>query len=325
MKLFKRLASGLITVGVVVALPVVWAQRQDISDWYQLRDYSPPVEVAALATDTTMNPDSRKLFYINKPVIADEKEFNDACSQNEASIVLGCYIPRKGIFLFDVKDPRLTGVKEVTAAHELLHAAYERLSSSERAEVDRLTAQAFAEANSQRINATVEKYRAHDPSVVPNELHSIIGTEVRNIPPALETYYQRYFTNRVAVVDYSDRYEKEFDSRMQTAEGLKKQIEQLKAVIDGEQNEISLQYEALKQSRQRINDLEASGDITARNNLVAPFNNQVNEYNRLVTTAQQNIDKHNQLVEQVKDLQVEILDLYQKIDSREDHQPVKSY
>lgn len=324
MKLFKRLFSGIITITVIIALPVVWSQRQDVSDWWQLRDYTPPAEVAALASETTMNDSTRQLFYVNRPVIADEEQFNAACSQ-EASIVLGCYIPRKGIFLYDVKDPRLAGVKEVTAAHELLHAAYERLSDSERADVDRLTAQVFAEANNQRIVATIEKYRAKDPSVVPNELHSIIGTEVRNLPPALETYYQRYFTNRKVIVDYSDRYEKEFDSRLQTAEQLKKQIEQLKAVIDGQRNEISLQYEALMQSRQKINDLEAEGDIVARNSLVEPFNRQVNEYNQLVTQNRQNVEKHNQLVEQIKNLQVEIIDLYQKLDSREEHQPVKSY
>ncbi len=38
-------------------------------------------------------------------------------------------------------------------------------------------------------------------------MHSVLGTEVANLPPALENYYKQYFTNRQAIVNYANQYE----------------------------------------------------------------------------------------------------------------------
>ena len=35
-------------------------------------------------------------------------------------------------YIYNVNDERLNGLKEVTAAHEMLHAAYERLPESDK-------------------------------------------------------------------------------------------------------------------------------------------------------------------------------------------------
>src|SRR6185295_11567695 len=102
-----------------------------------------------------MTPDTRRLFYVYHPVLEDKQAFNSHCTDSEKTIVLGCYISRTGIYLYDVTDSRLNGVEQVTAAHETLHAAYERLSSSERKRVDGLTAQAFAQVTDQRIKDTI--------------------------------------------------------------------------------------------------------------------------------------------------------------------------
>ncbi len=46
--------------------------------------------------------------------------------------ILGCYNPSsRDIYIYNVTNSELDGVKEVTAAHEMLHAAWERLSESE--------------------------------------------------------------------------------------------------------------------------------------------------------------------------------------------------
>jgi hypothetical protein len=160
-----------------------------------------------------MTPGARRLFYVYRPVLEDKGSFNQHCSNSEQTIVLGCYIEHQGIYLYNISDQRLNGVIEVTAAHEMLHGAYDRLSDKERQRIDGLTAGVAASLTDERIKSTVENYRKKDPSVVPNELHSILATEVRNLPPDLEAYYGRYFTNRKAIVDLADQYKQAFTER----------------------------------------------------------------------------------------------------------------
>jgi hypothetical protein len=136
-------------------------------------------------------------------VVAAAEEFNKVCSNSEeGSAVLGCYQPSdKAITLFDITDARLDGMEEVVAAHEMLHAAWDRMSNDEHdrlgglleAEVPRLEGDAdFAEK--------MAIYARTEPGERINELHSIIGTEVAELSPDLEEYYSQYFSDRAALV-----------------------------------------------------------------------------------------------------------------------------
>ncbi len=315
MKILKRLLGVLLTIAIVALPLVVWTQRQTIQDWYRLRDYTAPTAVVALADSTTMTDSTRRLFYINHPDIADQTAFNEVCSQ-EASIVLGCYISNQGIYLYNITDPRLKGVMEVTAAHETLHAAYERLSPEERTKIDAMTTDALKGITNERLLATVEKYRTQDATVVPNELHSILGTEARNLPPELETYYTKYFTNRAAIVAFSEQYESEFSSRQAQVKTYDTQLETMKLEIEGSKRELTLQYSALTKEKDRLDSLKNSGDIATYNSGVASFNSQVNAYNSLVKKTDLLITKFNTTVEQRNELAIEVQGLAKAIDSR---------
>ena len=115
-------------------------QQQAIGDWLRLRGYTPNQEVTALADTDTFTSTSRHLFYINRPEIIPKSEFVGSCNNTKAeqTIVLGCYHGvQNGIFVLRIaNDSRLNGVMQVTAAHEMLHAAYDRLSNSERTKVN---------------------------------------------------------------------------------------------------------------------------------------------------------------------------------------------
>ncbi len=54
-------------LSVLAALAV---NRQNISDWWKLRDYQAPAAQAALADQVTMTPLARKVFYVNDPQLA---------------------------------------------------------------------------------------------------------------------------------------------------------------------------------------------------------------------------------------------------------------
>lgn len=284
----------LIALVVVFGLAAtVWAERQSLYDWARLRDYTPPAEIAQLATDTTMNATTRRLFYVSHPEIDDRSTFRQHCGGfDEQTSVLGCYVRFKGIFVFDVTDPRLHGVEQVTAAHEMLHAAYDRLNSSERARVDRLTEQAFEQSTDQKLKQTIENYRSHDSSVVPNELHSIIGTEVRELPPELETYYKQYFDNRAQIVDYYDQYEGVFtelknhaDSILRELEGLEAEAKQLGGTLEAQQQEL----------RNERSNVDTEAEVNVYNAKVNDYNAGVRQYNDIVNRYKALIDEYNSI------------------------------
>jgi len=120
----KRNYRRLLYLVVPLALGgIVFWQRWAIFDTWRLRDYSAPDAVVALADATAMKDSARRLFYVYHPAILDKADFNTYCRDNEHTIVLGCYRTARGIYIYDVADPRLNGIKEVTAAHELFHGA----------------------------------------------------------------------------------------------------------------------------------------------------------------------------------------------------------
>lgn len=315
MKFFKRLLFSVLTLAFVLLPVFVWLQRYAIYDWWWLRNYTPSSEIAALADNTTMTSEARRLFYANRPVIASESEFNQNCSR-EASIVLGCYIPGKGIFIYRVTDDRLSGVREVTAAHEMLHVAYERLSSKDRHRVDTLTSQALEGLTNERIVDTIRQYRKQDASIVPNELHSIMATEVRHLPSELEVYYSRYFTDRAAVVSFSEQYEAEFERRRSEVAELDNRLSSFRVEVDSAQADLEAEYRALMAEKQRIDTLSRNGDSAVYNAAVPSFNRRVSDYNSSVRHVDNLINQYNSLVSQRNEKTVEMQDLVEAIDSR---------
>lgn len=307
----RRTAGG---VGLLVALMIIlvitlgiWVKRQDLYDWSRLRNYTPPNDIAQLAFDTTMTNDARDLFYVYHPELNDRATFSHNCSGfGEQTIVLGCYISNTGIYLFDVDDNRLSGVEQVTAAHEMLHAAYDRLSPAERSRIDGLIASAFKDVTDERIKDTIENYRKRDPSVVPNELHSIIATEVRDIPQELEDYYRQYFTDRLAVVAFSEKYERVLTERRNRAAAIEVQLSGLKSEIETQEKALEEEGNSLQDERGQVNTQE---EATAYNIRVSGYNANIRDFNAKVV-------QYNDLVEEYKKVALETEELYKAMDSR---------
>lgn len=288
---------------------------QAISDWLRLRNYQPSARISAIADKTTMNDSTRRLFYINHPELSDKQAFNGQCQIVEQSIVLGCFVDNKGIFLLDVEDKRLNGVIEVTAAHETLHAAYDRLSQSEKKKVDKMTSDVFASLNNQRIKDVVESYRQKDPGVVPNELHSILGTEVRELSPELEQYYKKYFKDRESIVALSEKYEQTFISLRNQIDNYDQQLEQLKKQIEEDEAAIDALSQELDQKRTELDALASSGDNEAYNQQVPVYNQRVESYNALINETKQLIASYNNIVEKRNNVATVEQELVEQIDS----------
>lgn len=269
----------LITVGLAI---FVYAQRQAIYDYSRLYNYQAPAEIAALADATTMTDKSERIFYVNRPQLLGKEAFNQSCPDNggEQTIVLGCYqSPQAGIYLFKVTDPQLDGVEEVTAAHEMLHGAYDRLSSKERQRIDGLLNDYFATVQDERLKTIFDAYRLSEPNDLTNEMHSIFATEIADLPLALEDYYKQYFQDRQRVVSFASQYQKAFSTRKDLIASYDRQLENLKNSIEASQNDLESQSQAISSQRQQLNSLLASGSTQAYNSRVDSFNSSVQAYN----------------------------------------------
>lgn len=302
-----------------VLLGIAFVQRQAIADFVALRGYEPSAAIAALARDTAMTDNARKVFYVNDPQIVAKTNFTDKCPSalREQTIVLGCYHGNQnGIYLLDVTDQRLKGIVQVTAAHEMLHAYYERLSDSERQRVDAMLRDYYEnELDNERIEKTIEGYKKTEPRDVVNEMHSIFATEIADLPDELEAYYTRYFTDRQASVRFATQYEQEFNQRRAAVASGDAQLSDLKRQIDSGEADLRVQQQQIAARRDELNTVRSSGNIDAYNAGVPGYNALVNNYNAGVAKVQGLVTQYNDLVVERNRIAAEIGELSEALSS----------
>jgi len=313
-----RFRSWLPGTLLVALLLVGYVKAQAIADWFRLYSYQPPAAVVALADQTTMTPEARHLFYINKPSIDEKTAFRSRCPDyGEKTIVLGCYQGgQRGIHVLTVTDARLNGVEQVTAAHEMLHAAYDRLSGTEKTEVNRLL-QDYADnqLKDERIKKVLQGYTQTEPGQELNEMHSIFGTEITSLPTPLENYYTRYFSNRTVVAQYAARYQAAFSSRQEQIAQYDRELKASNARIQANLKQLESQQVVIEHEDKRLDGLRASGDYDAYNAGVAAYNQQIESYNALLAATRADIEAYNKKVDVRNALANETAQLTQAIDS----------
>ena len=304
-----RVTKLLFPLVLAALLLIAFFSRDSIYDWWRLRGYSAPKAISHLATHDTMTASAKHIYYVNHPqLVTDKTTFRADCVQTEQTIVLGCYRPlERGIYIFNVTDSRLSGVEEVTAAHEMLHAAYDRLSPSDKTRVDGwLNDYYHNDLKDQRILKTIASYKKTEPKDIVNEMHSIFGTEVKNLPANLENYYKRYFTDREKVVSYSNQYQAAFTSRENQAKALYDQLQTLANQIQTMENGLTTTRTSLDADRGSIGS-QAEADA---------FNKRVRDYNSQVSQLDSMVSQYNTLRDQYNALVVQEQSLIKSIDTR---------
>lgn len=319
MRAFKRALAAVLMIALL-SFPVwIYFNAQALSDWVQLRGYNPPVAVSTLASQDTMTAYAKHVFYVNHPQLeSNPNQFRTDCHESEKTIILGCYhSSQEGIFVYGVKDPRLSGVQQVTAAHEMLHAAYDRLSGKDKDYVDNLLQSYYnTGVHDQRIIDTINAYQKSEPNDVVNEMHSVFGTEISSLPAPLEAYYQKYFVNRQAVAGFANSYQSEFTSREDQINADAARLAQMKAQIDAEEQSLSAKSAQINSDRANLDSLRSSGQISQYNAGVASFNAEVSSYNSGVAKLHSDISAYNQLVADYNSIAAELASLQQSLDTR---------
>lgn len=241
----------------------LFLNRQFVYDNFVVWQFKPADEVRALAVESSMTQKAQFYFYASKPEINDRAAFNANCtSSDEQTVVLGCYAAQR-IYVFDVDDERLEGIKEVTAAHEMLHAAYERLGSKERERVNLLIEAQLKSVTDERIQKLIAAYERTEPGEKLNELHSIFATEVADISDELEAYYSQYFTDRAGLVKLSQQYEAVFSTIKAQQEALVAELNELAQKINSGTESYNQQTEQFNEDVKTFNAKASGGGYTS--------------------------------------------------------------
>jgi hypothetical protein len=320
MRLWPFLLGG--TAAAVIAVIAVFASSWNLTRIQHFHDayvaWSEPIpdEVAAIAEATGMSDEGELIYRASTPAIEDDDDFNEHCSI-EGGAVLGCY-HAGNVYVFAVTDSRLAGTVEVTAAHEMLHAAYERLSPAERDRVDLLVEEAIA--GLPQDDPVFEDLELYAPAQHADEWHSRLATEFADLSPALEAHYARYFDDRAKVVALNVQATALFDELRAQIDALVAEIDALDPVLDAR---IAAYEAAIADFNADVDSFNARADSGA-------FTSQAQfdrERSALVARGDAldaegaaldaEITRYNGLVEQLTALDADYADLYSALDSND--------
>lgn len=320
-RIFIAIVKVGLSFGVLAAGFWIITHRQAVVDWWQLLSYKPSSEIVALASGAEMSEAGRHMFYVSDPKVEDSQTFNLSCSDvGEEGSVLGCYTNIGRIYIYNVTDNRLPHVKEVTVAHEMLHAAYDRLDNSTRKRIDLLVQAAADQLKADSsLQGLIKLYTKSEPGELTNELHSIIGTEYGNLAPELETYYKQYFVDRSKVVGFAKTYKAIFAaSKARIAKHdaelakLKSQISSMEADLTQRRAQLDSESKRLSQLRQTNPDAY-NQQVPAYNAAVRAFNSLAKEYNSLIARFNNLVVMRNKEAAAQNDLMHSLDSKYQSI------------
>lgn len=293
--------------------------KQYIIDQITVWQYSPTSEINALVDRAGMNNSGKFIYLASQPKLDATADFNKECDRVEhTTSILGCYSGSR-IYIYDVTDKQLDGIREVTATHETLHAIYARMGDSEKRKVNKLVEAEYIKLKSDKGFADlIAFYIRTEPGQRDNELHSIIGTEVVNINPELEIYYRKYFSNRQKAVGLNAKYISVFKALKGRADELSKQYNALQSSISTRIAQYNTDTQALNidiesfKSRANNNEFSSQAQI---NNEVANINARVDNLNSRLKSINNDIERQKSIFAEYNLIASQSKKLYSIIDS----------
>lgn len=184
--------------GVYVGLNQRWFDDQ-LTVW----KFTPTAAINEQMKRDDMSSEGRFLYLASEPKVEPKRQFNQICSEVTTDTgVLGCYIDStKRIYVFHETDKRVDGTEEVMAAHEMLRAAWDRMSTQQRAPLLVQLNNVLYKNDDPNLylSEDIASDRRHDHKDSNGELYATIGTEVPKVGKVLEASYAQYFIKRSVV------------------------------------------------------------------------------------------------------------------------------
>ena len=307
------LAAG----GVVTALNFM-----TIKDYFAGMDYEPGPEMAAIMDELGLSDKALMIFKASHPVLMERGDFNRQCREDETdTAILGCY-DGETIYVYNIVNDEISGVRELATAHELLHAVYARMDAEQRTELGAALSEVYQTEPSD-IGTELDLYA--EPERM-EELYVRVGTEIKDLPGVLERHYREIFDDQDKIVEYYNSYIAVFREVNAAVEALKTELTDVKATLDAEVAEYEQRARQLNADVVSFNACAKTPDCfdsdsvfaTRRQWLVdeqvnlkekyASINNLVEQYNALVTEYNANIIR-GQTLNQAINSSVDLMDI----------------
>ena len=312
MKHRARFGSFLVSLIIISVLLCAYA----FQDEFKAGDYALTGDLSSIASSLNLTSRAKLILRATHPELQEKASFNQSCNSHSQEIyVLGCYREDQDrLYVYNVNSSELPGVREVTTAHEMLHAAYHRLLFWEKLDLkDQLQSVYDHLPAGSDLRTSMQNYH---PDEFYDELHSRIGTEVKDLPAPLERYYQRYFTDRQLIVKFNEQYHNVFTELQRQTDRLKESIEAKKQSIENKTKEYQTQKQQLNEVISDFNSRATRGDFssqsdfyTKRQSIVFRIDTLNREYDQLkqaieelnseIAKYNQSIYHNNELIDQI--------------------------
>lgn len=317
--IFGKIASFILTFMLLIAALAIIVFQQQIRDYVATFNYEPSAEIYEITQKISLTKEAERIFYATDPQIEGAEEFNKNCTNRlEQTTVLGCYKDDR-IYIFDVQNPELAGIKEATAAHELLHAVWVRLGENERASLSDELSHEYERIKTPELEQVMKNYEITEPGQHENELHSILATEFSGLSPVLESHYSKYFTDRTKVLAFYDNYNSRFVELREESDKILQDIEALKSQIELESAEYQREMSNLNASISQFNAWARNGHYTSQEEFEADrarLQSEIGAMNARRNEINSKVDYFNSLSERLRQISIESKQLTESIDSR---------
>ncbi len=309
-----RIARIIIAVALLGGAVWIGSKGNEISDIVTGLGYEPTPEISQMVDEINLTDKGMRIMKASLPELQDADNFNDSCASDEADTsLLGCYYNRK-IYIFNIENEELNGVRQSTLAHELLHAVWERYPDDGIAEELDVVYRKYRDELSEHMS-----HYSDDAQI--DELHSVIGTQLDDskLSEKLRAHYDEYFKNRAEIVKYYQLYEGKFEELKQQNEQLKQQIDALTAEIETLSDNYERTVDTLNHDIDLFNSRARNGYYssnasfqTDRNRLLDRQTALDEDYEQIV----QKVDEVNVLIEKYNENVNHSNELYDSINSK---------
>lgn len=324
----RTLVGGVFSILILGFAFFLLFNQQYVKDQISVWSYKPTTTIQSLERNIGFTTKGTFYFYAQRPEIDGSDGFNKNCQRQEVgNPILGCYLSNR-IYVFDVTNAQLNGIEEVTAAHETLHAVWERMSESEKTKVSTLLEAEYAKlSNNTDLTLRMDYYKRTEPGQFDNELHSIFGTEIPNLSPELEAHYKQYFNDRQKIVEYHAKYAAVFTGLKNQSDTLYGELTTLAASITARSSTYNADSAQLSADITSFNTRANNGDFSSMSEFNAQRAVLIARSHRLDmdrTSISNDITAYNAKYAEYQKVSSAIEALNKSIDSIKDLQPAPS-
>lgn len=226
---------------IYIAVVVLAIASYALSDYLTVAYYwqSSSDEIKRIADNSGFSIKGKAVFLATHPEVVGPDQLKTSCRREDSNILeYGCYLTSDNkIFLLQSPDKEFEEIEYTAAAHETLHAVWQKLDSSSRSELARKILALYSDSNNPDhapLSADMEPYPKDDTTVV-TELYSFIGSTHPNL---LTDEYSGYLDDRDAPSNANLTFNTSIKSRSDSLESRRTQLESSLADI----NQFKIRY-----------------------------------------------------------------------------------